>query len=416
MALKAPVQGNESQGILPLLDNQTLLTSDSDKANCFNTQFQNFFVKDNHIVQNFHTKNTPEMPEFSITVQDITNAISEMKDKFTRTHEEIPSYFIKRTSSAISFPLLLIFEASLQYNIIPSAWKQAIVVPVFKKGNRNLATNYRPISLTSSICRLFESIVSKKILSHLLANNLLSSQQFGLIPTRSSCCQLLSSLHQWALSYSNNQTTYIIYTDIRKAFDSVSHTKLIHTFRQYKIYPSLINWLENFLTNRLQQVVINTSLSLPVHAYSGVPQGSILAPLEFILYFNDAPEITIALEGSGNIMLFTDDAKVFSTVPDKLQESLQSFYIWLKSRQLQLAPEKCFLLQITKDHITQPSYNFQINNNIISSEPFAKDLGIFITQNLKWDKHVDHIFQIGSVTSYQIRINMYGKCEQRYVW
>ena len=388
---------NTRSSIPPLLDNnQNLLTSDDDRANFFNTQFQSFFVKDDAVTPNFATKRVPEMPSFTITIQDVRKAISEMKDKLTRTPEDIPSYFLKRLSPAIILPLLIIFNTSLQYNIIPSAWKKAIVVPVFKKGNRNHVKNYRPILLTSSICRLFESILSKKILSHLLLNDLLSTQQFGFIPKRSSCSQLLSSLYQWIVAYSSDETTDVIYTDIRKAFDSVSHSKLIYTLRQYKLHPSVVNWIENFLTNRTQQVALNTSLSAPCHAYSGVPQGSIIGPLLFIIYFNDVTESTAALDETGNIMLFADDAKVFSTTPNNLDQSLFSLNEWLQSRQLKLASEKCFLLKIAKDHVNSPTHNYHLDNHTLSCEPVAKDLGIYISHN-KWEHHISYLKRIGSV-------------------
>ena len=395
---------NSRSSIPPLIDsNQNLLTSDKDKANFFNTQFQSFFVKDDGTTPSFSPKQVPEMLPFTITAQDVKSALSEMKDKLTRTPEDIPSYFFKRAFLTTTSPLLIIFNASLQKNTIPPAWKQAIVVPVFKKGNRNQAHNYRPISLTSSVCRLFESILSKKILCHLLLNNLISSQQFGFIPNRSSTSQLLSSIHKWMISYSKNQTMDIIYTDIRKAFDSVSHAKLIRTLYQYKLHPFVINWLRNFLYNRTQQVVLNSTLSSSIHAFSGVPQGSIIGPLMFIIYFNDITQSTAALGDSGDIMLFADDAKIFSTVPHYLKESLSSLDLWLKSRQLQLASEKCFLLKITKERNIAPRYNYNINNHYFSSEPYAKDLGVYISQDLKWNHHVNYLSRIGSATSYHIR-------------
>ena len=343
------------------------------------------------------------MPPIIITKEDILTAIADLKDKLTRTPEEIPSYFLKRISSAIIYPLLIIFNSSLQYNTIPSAWKKAIVIPVHKKGNRNLAHNYRPISLTSSLCRLFESVLSKKILSHLLQNDLISSQQFGFIPKRSSCSQLLSSLYQWINSISEKHTTDIIYTDIRKAFDSVSHPKLINTLQQYKLHPLVIDWIKNFLAGRTQQVALNSSLSSPVDVLSGVPQGSIIGPLLFIIYFNDVQESAAALDDTGNIMLFADDAKVFSTVPASLQQCLNSLESWLQSRQLNLASEKCFLLKITKNRSITSSYDFSINNHQLSSKPIAKDLGVYISQDLKWEYHVNYLSRIGSVISYQIR-------------
>ena len=393
---------NSRSSIPPLIDdNQILLTSDQDKADLFNTQFQRFFVKDDSSIPSFLPKQVSVMPSFLITEQDITTAIHNMKDKLTRTPEEIPSYFLKRVFPAIILPLLIIFNTSLQTGIIPTSWKHAIVIPIFKKGSRNLAKNYRPISLTSSICRLFESIISKKILSHLLSNDLLSPQQFGFLPNRSSCSQLLSCLHKWLLAYSNRITTDIIYTDIRKAFDSVSHPKLISTLGQYKLNPIIINWIKNFLTGRSQQVALNDALSSPLDVYSGVPQGSIIGSLMFNIYFNDITTSLSSSRDSESIMLFADDAKVFSTIPEDLHESLKSVDVWLKSRQLQLACEKCFVLSLTKDQSIKNDY--YLNNQKLASESIAKDLGIYISYDLKWEHHINHLSKISSSVSYQIR-------------
>ena len=329
------------------------------------------------------------MENFKITESDILLAVKTIKDKLTRTPENIPSYFIKRCIYSIIQPLLYLFNSSLTHGFVPNQWKCSIIVPVYKKGDRNKPLNYRPISLTSSFCRIFELIVSHKILTHLLSNNLLSSFQFGFLPQRSSCDQLLSCLHQWLCSFSSNLTTNIIYTDIRKAFDSVSHPKLIQTLIQYNINPLLITWIEQFLKDRKQQVIINNSLSTPLTVFSGVPQGSIIGPLLFNIYINDITLCSSTLNGSGNIMLFADDAKLFSTNPNQLQISLDKTDSWLHSRQLSLAKDKCFHLQLNKPGISKSQpIDFNFNNNKISHCSIIKDLGIYISEDLKWAPHI----------------------------
>ena len=172
------------------------------------------------------------------------------------------------------------------------------------------------------------------------------------------------------------------------------------------------NWLVHFLNQRSQKVALNDSLSSPLDVYSGVPQGSIIGPLLFIIYFNDVTESSHILQNSGNIMLFADDAKIYSTVPDDLRESLNSVDLWLKSRQLQLASEKCFLLSISKDQNTSNTHDFYLNNQKLTSEVIAKDLGIFISYDLKWEHHVNHISKVSSSVSYQIRKSF----KSRNIW
>ena len=143
-------------------------------------------------------------------------------------------------------------------------------------------------------------------------------------------------------------------------------------------------------------------MSSPVLAYSGVPQGSIIGPLLFNIYYDGITESQSFLGDSGNIMLYADDAKVFSTVPEKLQDSLNFIDSWLKSRQLQLAYDKCFLLSIVKPRHNDNT-SFFLDNREITSKSTAKDLGIFIAQDLKWGEHVNYLCKIGSAISYQIR-------------
>ena len=142
------------------------------------------------------------MPDFVITPNDILSATRKMKDKLTRTPESIPAYFIKRIISVILHPLVTLFNFCIQNSFVPTQWKTSLIVPVYKKGDRSNATNYRPISLTSSFSRLFESILHDKISSHLLYNSLLSSSQFGFLSQTSSCDQLLMCIHEWLVSIS----------------------------------------------------------------------------------------------------------------------------------------------------------------------------------------------------------------------
>jgi hypothetical protein len=239
------------------------------------------------------------------------------------------------------------------------------------------------------------------MMNHLSKNNLLSRFQYGFVPGKSVTSQLLNSLYVWLRSFSSDKQTTIIYTDISKAFDSVSHPKLISVLACYGLNKTLVNWIGNFLKSRTQQVTIGNNISLPRSIHSGVPQGSVIGPLLFNIYINDITQSASSLNDDGGIRLFADDAKVFSTDIGQLQVSINKMSNWLQRRQLKLAPNKCFSLNICKT-AADSAREILIEGAIVSSVPVIKDLGIFITQDLKWTHHVNYIFKNASLCSYQI--------------
>ena len=388
--------------IPPLSNDNKILTSDIEKANLLNSCFQNFFTKDNFKLPSIPERDTNGMAPFSITTKDVKLAVNRAKDKLSRTPEGVPTFFLKRIIDSVLSPLTHLFNTFLHYGFVPSQWKLALIVPIFKKGNRSDPQNYRPVSLTSSLCRIYEAIIFDKILNYLLSNSLLSSSQFGFLPQRSSCSQLLHCLNKWYNCFFRNEVTSVVYSDIAKAFDTVSHSKLTKVIASYKICPRVIFWLQNFLTDRFQHVIINNSLSKPLRVFSGVPQGSVIGPLLFVMFFNDITTCATSLEDKGGISLFADDAKLFSPSMESLQDSLNKLYYWTEDFQLRLAPHKCYLLQIRKPSVTCQSSAIFLNNMQLQSTDHIKDLGIIISNNLTWSKHIHSIYTKASARSYHI--------------
>ena len=203
------------------------------------------------------------------------------------------------------------FRKSLSSGYLPSIWKHAHVTPIHKKGNCSNADNYRPISLTSPIVRILESIIKDHIAQHMLINSLFSPSQHGFIAGRSCTTQLLAAMGYWTQSLDNGFPADIIYLDFRKAFDSIPHNRLLVKLEAYGIRGSLLEWLRYFLTGRrhVQRVVLNGGHSSWSTVSSGVPQGSVLGPLLFLLYVNDIP-----LYVDSPILLFADNAKIFQSI------------------------------------------------------------------------------------------------------
>ena len=396
--VKSKLKLNNSIHLLYDNDKNKTVTSDFEIATLFNINFQKVFKKDESY-QSFKLpqKNCSKMQNFFITYEDIISSINHLKDKIIRTPENIPPYYIKHVIQSIIFPLSLIFNCSLELSDVPKQWKTSFIIPVHKKGNIHDALNYRPISLTSGFSRIYEHIVSVKILNHLFDNKLLTNKQFGFVPNRSSTIQLLTCLHSWLVPYLKNEFTKVVYTDIQKAFDSVSHKRLLKILNQYGLHESLIDWFDNFLNNRSQRVLINNTLSDSLTIYSGVPQGGVVGPLLFLIYIND---ICSNIDIKSELSLFADDAKIFSQSNTSLQLSLDNIYIWLKTRKLNLNPSKCKILTINKKE-SSPT-DLLINNIKLPEIKVFKDLGIYISKDLKWNEHINYLYKIAKTTCYQI--------------
>ena len=174
---------------------------------------------------------------------------------------------------------------------MPEVWKQAFVTPIHKKGERCKAENYCPISLTSTIGKILESIIRDQIYQHLTTNDLLVHNQHGFISGRSCTTQLFHAMDYWTSSLDNNIPVDILYLDFRKAFDTVPHCRLFIKLAAYGIRGKLLDWIKSFLTNRQQKVVLNGASSEWSRVYSGVPQGSILGLLLFNIYVNDIQSV-----------------------------------------------------------------------------------------------------------------------------
>ena len=386
--------------IPPLIDkNNKLHTSDKDKAQCFNSFFQTVFCSNDNPPQPIDRNLTCVMENFLINTSDVSEALDNLNDKMSRTPENIPSYFIKRLKPSITPFLVYLFSFSLTHNFIPNQWKQSIVVPVHKKKSKNSPGNYRPVSQTSAFSRLMESILHKKLLNYFISNHLFSDNQFGFLPLRSSCSQILKCLYDWICNYSQSKTTNIIYTDIKKAFDTVNHTKLLDVIKSYNVNAQTVNWLENFLKSRYQQVIVNEDLSHPILVTSGVPQGSIIGPLLFIIFINDIDTCALNLQGTGGISLFADDTKIYGHNPDKIQDTLCSIGNWFDDRLLNLAKDKCVSLAINPRGSDD---RFHIQNTDLDRVESMKDLGVTITSNLKWSQHCNNIYRNASTYSYHI--------------
>ena len=264
----------------------------------------------------------------------------------------------------------------MESGTIPSQWKEARVYAIYKKGNKKLAGNYRPVSITSVLCRILEKLIRNQIVEYMQSENLLSDLQFGFIKGRSTSLQLLNIMNDWTYAIENSNSSDCIYLDYQKAFDTVPHKRLISKLYAYNIDEKIINWIKYYLSERKQYVEINGQKSEWQKVTSGIPQGSVLGPLLFLIYINDLPDgIT------STIYMYADDTKLYREIksPDDhqiLQNDLSKLCTWSKKWLLKFHPKKCSCLTIGKK-LESPSYSYDMSSHIIEQVKSIKDIGTF---------------------------------------
>ena len=275
----------ENIGVPPLKVDGNLISDSKQKAEILNSQFQSVFTKDNN--NNNAKMNGPEFPSISplaINTAGVRKLLSNLKVGKASGPDNIPSRILKELSREIAPALTAIFNQSIEQHTLPKDWLQAYVAPIYKKGNQNLPENYRPVSLTSVCCKILEHVICKHILNHLDLYKILNAVQHGFRFAHSCESQLLITL-QDLMKYNDNKIQIdIAILDFSKAFDTVPHDSLLQKLHHYGIQGNVLLWISEFLKNRQQSVVIDGKHSEWIHVDSGVPQGTVLGPLLFLLH------------------------------------------------------------------------------------------------------------------------------------
>ena len=259
------------------------------------------------------------------------------------------------------------------------------MTPLYKSGLRKYPENYRPISITSQIGKLLEKIARKEMMKHLMENNLLSDHQHGFCDKRPCATNLLETFEDITSLVEEGIPIDELFMDFQKAFDKVSHERLIYKLDKLGIRNTLLLWVESFLSDRFQRVKINGSYSSWSYVSSGVPQGSVLGPLLFVAYINDLPSLMTT-----NCKLFADDAKLYGRVDtllnqEELQKDLDACWHWANEWNMVFHPDKCKVIHFG----TKNERNiYHIGPNIIHRVSDTKDLGIIVSEDLKWAKHI----------------------------
>ena len=369
--------------------NNSSFTSDFDKAEAFNKFFFSTFNNDDDDLPTSSSiaNQTSLLDNIILTELEVLEALQRIDHHKAPGPDKIPSYILKECADELTSSLCKLFNLSLSLGLVPEEWKVSYVVPVFKKGNKEDVSNYRPISLLCVVSKVLERCVLNHVKTHL--DDSFSDCQHGFLSGRSTVTQLLSFYHGVGKTLDKGMQTDIIYLDLAKAFDSVSHRRLIFKLSHYGISDSVIRWFESYLKDRSQCCIVHGSASDSLPVLSGVPQGSILGPILFILYINDLPSIV-----DNTLVLFADDSKCSKAITSpedctSLQEDLNNVHSWSQDWKLRFNFSKCEVLSVTRNK-NPVTYNYSLGTDNLAQVLSQKDLGVTITNNLKWDTHINN--------------------------
>lgn len=325
------------------------------------------------------------------TTKEVLHQLRKLDSAKGAGPDGIPPVFIKECAKVLALPVTLIFNRSLADGVFPREWKRARVVPVFKKGDRSSVLNYRPISILSCFSKVFESLLTPTLTRHV--NSSLSDAQHGFRRGRSIETNLTTFVSDLSSSLDKGIEIDAIYTDFSSAFDKVNHAVLLNKLNLRGIFGSLLDWFTSYLNNRPQVVSVKGYDSMVYYAKSGVPQGSHLGPILFLIFIDDLSQHLKHCKFS----MYADDLKIYREISSNLdvklvQDDINSVVNWCETNGMILNSSKCYHIRFSKKKLPQESTYF-INNNTITKVKEIKDLGVTLDYQLKYISHYNNIIK-----------------------
>ena len=378
--------------------NSSSATTDLEKANLFNSFFHSVYNPSQSgtlpLPSSEPIVSYPSIANISFTELEVFSALSSLDPAKSMGVDRIGSKILKQCASALYIPLHHLFSLSISNHAIPLEWKHHSITPIFKSGERSSVSNYRPVSLLCIASKVLERLIYNYLSKFIISNDIISQFQFGFLKYRSTTQQLLVFLDRVYHILNSNDACDVIYLDFKKAFDTVPHLELLSKIWNIGITGNVWLWIREYLTNRVQHVSINGCNSAILPVLSGVPQGSILGPLLFLIFINDLPQyVRYSLS-----LLFADDTKCLSPISSildcqLLQSDLDQLSTWSSEWRLLFNESKCSLLSFTSSSSRNASnlFPYYINNREVVACAYHKDLGITMSNDLSWSKHTTQI-------------------------
>ena len=332
-----------------------------------------------------------------VTIYEIQSIINSLNSNKAHGEDGFTPWLIKEFKLPLCHPLEYIFNLSLTTGTVPNSLKTAKVVPLFKKGDVFTMSNYRPISLLSIFNKILEKIVYVRVHQFLVKNNVLYKFQFGFRKHHSTALALVDVIDSCYKNIDAGNKVLGIYLDLQKAFDTVNYDILLHKLSYYGIRGVMHNWFKSYLIGRKQFTFVNGVASKPCELLCGVPQGSVLGPLLFLIYVNDISSVT----GDSSLKLFADDtnlfvfARTYAQLQQKANECLSNLQNWFIANKLSLNIEKTnFTIFAHKDKNNEKDLiTLSIGGQAIKKVNCCKYLGVFVDDKLNWKEHIDYIYK-----------------------
>jgi hypothetical protein len=381
--IKQRTQSRPSVGPLKDKDGCTV-SGNEDMAELLNQSFKDVFTRED-------TNNIPEpedMQPRSVlhTVKfwesDIRKKIRGLRTEAAAGPDSIGPRILQELENELVPALRAIFTKSMEEGVVPQGWKEANVTPIFKKGSKSMPSNYRPVSLTSVSCKVMESVIRDAVNKHLVDNMLIKKSQHGFMQDRSCVTNLLEFLEEATRVVDSGEGFDIVYLDFAKAFDKVPKERLLKKVRAHGIRGQVLAWIRSWLSGRTQRVVLNGRFSSWEEVLSGVPQGSVLGPLLFVIFINDLDGVVRQIN---IIRKFADDTKLGKKVKtekdrEELQEALNQLCAWAERWGMEFNVGKC---KVMHAGFHNPGFSYEMNGQLLETSSEERDIGVIITSNLK---------------------------------
>ncbi len=362
-----------------------LVESDIDKCEILNQYFNSVFTKvapDDNLKPDELV--SPSLTSVFFHHSVVSEAVFKMKKNSAPGPDGQLPKIISMFSNQIGIPLSIIFNKSMESGDVPQDFKDSNIIPLFKKGKRTDPSNYRPISLTSVIGKLFERLIKNEIVPYLEDSNLLAQSQHGFRSNHSTVTNLIEYYTKVVDLLDMGESVDVIFFDLKKAFDKVSHPKLLQKLGKLGIGGNILQWISSWLSGRRQRVGIDGQYSKWMPVTSGVPQGSVLGPLLFLVFINDLPE------GIKNaIGIFADDTKLMSASSNNedvrvLQEDIDKLHAWSIKWQMEFSATKCSVIHMGRKN---KHHSYSLGQTNLPSAVKEKDLGVLVDNELKFSDH-----------------------------